>query len=117
LSLNFFQIFLSLIHIISNQKTKEYLKLIAKDAELNELVSVVNYSGARKIENFYPKRELVTTHIARRTFVTLALEKGIRPEVVMSITGHKDYKTFKKYIKITDKVKLVEMNRFWIKVA
>ena len=29
----------------------------------------------------------------------------------MQITGHKSYKTFKKYIKITDKVKDSEMKR------
>lgn len=38
----------------------------------------------------------------------------MRPEMVMSITGHKDYKTFKKYIKLTDKVKLAEMNNIWL---
>ena len=31
----------------------------------------------------------------------------------MEITGHKDYKTFKKYIKITDNVKETEMNKIW----
>jgi integrase len=103
--------------VISNQKTNENLKIIAEKADLKEPVSVVKYSGSRKIETLYPKHELITTHTARRTFVTLALEKGIRPEVVMAITGHKDYRTFKKYIKITDKVKLNEMNRLWQKVA
>lgn len=103
--------------VITNQKTNMYLKQIAKDAKLNDLIQVVKYNGSRKIEEVCPKHELICTHTARRTFVTLALEKGIRPEVVMSITGHKDYRTFKKYIKITDKVKLVEMNRVWRKVA
>ena len=47
----------------------------------------------------------------RRTFVTLSLEKGMRPETLMEITGHKDYKTFKKYIKISSNVKATEMNK------
>jgi len=60
-----------------------------------------------------PKYELVTSHMGRRTFVTLSLEKGMRPEIVMKITGHKDYKTFKRYIEITDKVKHQEMMKAW----
>ena len=56
---------------------------------------------------------MLTTHTARRTFVTLALEKGIRAEVVMAMTGHRNYKSFMKYVKITDKVMELEMNKAW----
>lgn len=38
---------------------------------------------------------------------------GIRPELVMAVTGHKTYKTFKKYIKLTDKVVENEFQRAW----
>ena len=49
----------------------------------------------------------------QRTFVTLALEKGFRPEAVMEMTGLKNYASFKRYIKITSKVKKEEMKRLW----
>jgi integrase len=71
------------------------------------------FSGSKKIIIKKPKYNFVTSHTARRTFVTLSLEKGIRAEVVMNITGHKEYQTFKKYIKITDTVKLLEMAKVW----
>lgn len=100
--------------LYTNQKTNEYLKELGKEAELNEIVQVVKYRGVEKVEFLEPKYEFLCTHTARRTFVTLSLEKGMRPEMVMSITGHKDYKTFKKYIKLTDKVKLAEMNNIWL---
>ena len=45
--------------------------------------------------------------------MTLALEKGFRPEVVKEMTRHKNYATFKRYIKITNQVKKEEMNRLW----
>lgn len=77
-------------------------------------VAIHRYRGAERIDSKIPKYELITTHTARRTFITLSLEKGIRPEVVMSITGHKDYKTFKAYIKITDTVKKEELLKAWI---
>ncbi len=77
------------------------------------MVHIVKYRGIEKVEFLEPKYKFVCMHTARRTFVTLCLEKGMRPETVMSITGHKGYKTFKKYIKITDEVKMMKMNKIW----
>jgi integrase len=101
--------------LFSNQKTNVFLKEIGEIAELTEEILIVKYRAAQKVEFIAPKYKFLCTHTARRSFVTLSLEKGMRPETVMSITGHKDYKTFKKYIKMTDKVKLVEMNNVWSK--
>jgi len=101
--------------IISNQKTNEYLKTVCEKAKINDRISIVRYRGSEQIEETFSKYEMVSTHTARRTFVTLSLEKGMRPETVMEITGHKDYKTFKKYIKLTSSVKAVEMNKIWKK--
>lgn len=98
---------------ISNQKMNNYLKEIAKFCGLEEIIRITSYRGTQKIETIEPKYNFITTHTARRTFVTLSLEKGMRAETVMSITGHKDYHTFKKYIKLTDNVKMLEMNKIW----
>lgn len=103
----------SLPKMASNQKTNDYLKELGELADINEPVHIVKYRGVEKVEFLEPKYKFMCTHTARRTFVTLCLEKGMRPETVMSITGHKDYKTFKKYIKLTDKVKMIEMNNIW----
>ncbi len=102
--------------LFSNQKVNDYLKDIGKLAEINESIIITKYRGIEKVEFLEPKYNFISSHTARRTFVTLSLEKGMRPETVMSITGHKDYKTFKKYIKLTDKVKLAEMNNIWADV-
>jgi len=102
-----------ILPIISNQKMNQYLKDLGEEAEIDEPISITKYRGTEKIVTNEPKYKFMTTHTARRTFVTLSLEKGMRVETVMEITGHKDYKTLKKYIKITNKVKQVEMNRIW----
>jgi integrase len=99
--------------LFSNQKTNEYLKELGELAGITESILIIKYRGIEKVEFLEPKYKFISSHTARRTFVTLSLEKGMRPETVMSITGHKDYKTFKKYIKLTDKVKLAEMNNIW----
>lgn len=99
--------------IISNQKTNDYLKELIQLVEINEAVLVTKFRGVERIEIKKPKHEFISTHTGRRTFCTLSLEKGMRAETVMEITGHKDYKMFKKYIKITDKIKRIEMNVAW----
>ena len=98
---------------LTNQKTNEFLKEIGELSKINDLISFEQFSGSKKVVTTKMKYELITTHTARRTFVTLALEKGIRAEVVMAMTGHKTYKSFMKYIKITDKIMEQEMNRVW----
>lgn len=99
--------------VISNQKTNAYLKEIGKITRIDEPVTLTQFRGAQEIQTTRPKYEFLTTHTARRSFVTLSLEKGMRPEMVMSITGHKEYATFKKYIKISAKVKGMEMRKIW----
>ncbi len=101
------------LRVLSIQKMNDLLKPIAKLAGIDETIKIVDYAGNQKKEMVYQKWELVTTHVARKTFVTLSLQRGMRPETVMEITGHKDFRTLKKYIKITSKVKELEMKEFW----
>jgi len=98
---------------MTNQKSNFYLKELGKLAGIDEPTTITQYQGSRRIETEKPKYEFMTTHTGRRTFVTLALEAGARPEIVMEITGHKSYATFRKYIKITDRVVTNEMKRIW----
>lgn len=97
----------------SNQKMNDYLKELCELAELDEPTTVTLKQGGKRLEETVPKHKLISTHTGRRTFITLSLEKGMRTEVVMRITGHKDYQSFKKYIKITDRIKEQEMHQVW----
>jgi len=97
----------------SNQKANDYIKELGKLVEVDTPISIIRYQGAKRFEETFPKYEKLTTHTARKTFVTLALEKGMRPEVVMKITGHKDFKAMKPYIKIVDDVVGDEMFIAW----
>ncbi|MFB9863424.1 tyrosine-type recombinase/integrase [Rufibacter immobilis] len=115
--------------VSSNQKTNEYLKELGELLEINEPTTLTKKLGNEKLTNSrrvekdnqikvvareaQPKHSFLSTHTARRTFITLSLEKGMRPEVVMRISGHTNYATFKKYIKISEKVTENEMNEIW----
>lgn len=101
---------------ISSQRMNDYLKELGRMAELNEPVCIVRYLGAKRNEIRGPKWEHLTSHVARRTFVTLSLEAGMRPDVIMSITGHRSFKTMKKYIAITEQSKKDAMENVWGRV-
>ena len=66
--------------VISNQKMNDYLKELCKIAGIDEPVKTVRYKGSEPIENTYKKYEVIGTHTARRTFVCLSLQKGMKPE-------------------------------------
>lgn len=102
-----------ILPVISNQKTNSYLKELGQYAGIDEPILITKFRGVEAVEFKEPKYNFITSHTARRTFITLSLEKGMRAETVMEMTGHKSYKMFKKYIKITDKIKRIEMKRVW----
>lgn len=49
-----------------------------------------------------PKSELITSHTARRTFVTLNVLRGYREYDIRRATGHSDSRSFHKYICLED---------------
>jgi len=101
------------LSVFSNQKMNDYIKEIGELAEINDLIKVVKFSGAKRIETTQEKFKLIATHTARRTFITLSLERGMRPESLMKTTGHKSMKHFMRYVTVTDKVKKIELQRVW----
>ncbi|MFJ1491212.1 site-specific integrase [Capnocytophaga canis] len=98
--------------VISNQKMNEYLKELGQLCGLNEPQRIVYFKGSERIEEVYPKWQLLTTHCGRRTFVVNALRLGIPSEVIIRWTGHADYKAMQPYVKIVDDLKREEMTKF-----
>ena len=99
--------------VISNQKMNKYVKELCKKAKINDTVKIVQYRGSERIENTYKKFEVIGSHTARRTFISLSLQKGMKPDVIMAITGHKTYRMMQKYLKIADDTKREEMDKVW----
>ena len=98
---------------ISHTNTNKYIKELCKVAEIDSPVKQIRYRGKERVESTGPKHEFISTHTARRTFVTLSIHKGLAPELVMSITGHEDYKTMKKYMKVFKEVRNEEAKKVW----
>lgn len=86
---------------ISNQKFNKNLKTLFKTLELDRPVRIQEHYGKIGIHKTYPLHEVVSTHVARKTFITLCLRKGIPIQDVMMMSGHSDFKSMKPYIGIT----------------
>ena len=98
--------------IVANATMNEHLHDAAKEAGIDEPVTIVQFSGHTRIENVVPKYAVLTTHAGRRTFIVNGLRLGIPAPVIMKWTGHSDYKAMKPYIKIVDAAKIENMAKF-----
>lgn len=98
---------------ISNQKTNEYLKELGEKANFNQTIEITKNKGDVKTKSFKEKRDLITTHTARRSFATNLYLKGFPTISIMKITGHRTEKAFMKYLKITQEQNAELLAKFW----
>ena len=85
---------------ISSQKFNKAIQQICKKAGFDDEVKKTKYQGSKKMIERFHRWEIVTSHTARRTFITLSSEKGMPDHIIMSITGIRDPKTLNKYKKL-----------------
>lgn len=99
--------------IISGPKYNEYIKECCKIAGIDTPTTIARHVGNICTTSVHPKYKLITSHVARKTFTTLSLVKGMSETIVKQITGHKRDEHFRKYIKYTDENKKNEMDKAW----
>jgi integrase len=99
--------------MISAQNLNLYLKELGELVGIDEKTEKVRFYGSERRETVSPKFEMLTIHVGRKTFVTLSLELGMSTELVMSISGHKDYKSFSRYVHTTNERKRNSMTKHW----
>ena len=114
---------------ITEQNFNDYIKQVAENVGLKEKVNgakmmlmtdgngkpLLNHLGKkihRKQLGTFPKYELVTTHICRRSFASNLYGK-IDTLTIMKITGHQTEKQFLSYIKITPKHHAEKLSQWW----
>ena len=92
---------------LADQVINRYIKDIAKDAGLTELVEIETTKGGTPKKEKIEKYKLVHSHTARRTGATLMYLAGVDLYDIMKVTGHASPKMLKKYIK-ADSLEVVE---------
>jgi integrase len=98
---------------ISNVKFNLYIKEVAQLCGFDEIITTKRKSGINEQLKTFKRWEKISSHDCRRTFITLSLKKGMRPETVMTFTGHTSIKTMMKYNKIDEKTKYDEYREKW----
>ena len=101
-----------LFPVPTNQKYNDYVKEVCKKVGFTDKITLTDYKGNERKETTFEKWQIVSTHTARKTFITNALYLGIQPDIIRSWTGHKDHKTLELYIKIVNEQKSIEMDKF-----
>ncbi len=98
---------------ISKSRFNENLRTCCEKAGINTPTLTVQFKGGKRTESVDPKYKLISSHLGRKTFITLSLIHGMKEIVVRDISGHKKEKSFKRYVKIADTTKRVEMDLTW----
>ncbi|OJV15155.1 MAG: hypothetical protein BGO21_00160 [Dyadobacter sp. 50-39] len=83
------------------QRYNEQIKIVARLAGINELVSVRIRKGYRSVISTVPKWQAVTSHIGRRSFAS-NFYGSIPTPLLMEATGHSSEQMFNRYVNSAD---------------
>lgn len=86
---------------ISLQKFNVYVKDVCEIAEIDQPFVKPTYQGNVMREEQFQKFQLVTSHIARRSFVCNSILAGVPHETIMKVGGWKSEKSFRKYVQLS----------------
>lgn len=86
-----------LFPVISNQKYNKRLKELGEKAGLEGEWIDQQWRLDKEIITRHPKKDL-GTHVARRTFISTAINAGVSPELIALVSSHADLKEMTPYI-------------------
>lgn len=98
---------------ISSQNFNPHIREVCRIAGILDEVKFTNYIGNKKTVEYIQKCDAVSSHTARRTFITLSSERGMPDHIIMKITGIRDPKTLQKYKKTSQQSVSDFANKIW----
>jgi len=98
---------------ISSQKLNKNIQDCCKIIKLDSNITLTRHIGSKRVTKTFKKHELITSHVARKTFVTNSLIFGMNERILREMTHHKDEKSFKRYVDISNFQKNKEMENTW----
>lgn len=72
----------------SNVKMNAALKELGQLIGLDQETTVTEFRAGKRVEGSKKRHELLTTHVARRTFVTTSIRFGVPESIISAVTGH-----------------------------
>lgn len=96
--------------LIANQKQNKYIKDVFEELEYTHKIQKVTTKGKENIKEDLFFYDRISTHTARRTFITLMKRQGKSDKLIASITGHNDLKTLNQYYQVDSEQKKEAMD-------
>lgn len=99
--------------VISSQKFNQYIKDCCEKAEINQPFTIHWFVGNKKKFLTQPKCKFITSHTARKTFITNSLLLGMEPKAIKKIANIKKDAVLDKYMKVTEAFTDEQMDKAW----
>lgn len=103
--LNRYKDFETPLPILSNQRMNNYLKDLGKLVKFDWPVKITRYYEGVLHQEQVPFYKVLTTHVGRKSYITNSLILGVPERVVKDVSGHKDEKSFNRYVKLAETYK------------
>ncbi|MFY7669780.1 tyrosine-type recombinase/integrase [Tenacibaculum sp. MEBiC06402] len=88
--------------LIANQKFNDYVKEVFKEAGYTHNVVKTSTRGKEVLREEMPFYKRISSHTARRTFITMMKRNGKSDKLIAEISGHNDMKTLNQYYQISN---------------
>ena len=98
---------------ISSTNFNKYIKQVVKEVGYVKLTKKISHIGNKVEESFIPMYNRVSSHTARRSFITIMKNNLVPDKVIMNITGHKSVEVFNRYYKPSDNEKKKFIDTVW----
>lgn len=95
---------------ISNQKMNEYIKEVFKELEFTDEIKKTMKYGDELVYQSSAFWKRISSHTARRSFITIMKNKRVPDKVIMSYTGHTSLEVFNTYYRPSEEDKVNYMN-------
>lgn len=99
------------VNKLSDVLINRYIKIVAERAGIDSEVGLIKNKDGQMVEVRGPKWQFITTHTARRTFITNAFSHNVPEHVIMAVTGIKRRETLMKYNKLEKEKSALELAR------
>ena len=98
---------------ISGQNFNIHIHEICKIAGFDDIIIRERFYGNKKVTEEIPRYNLIASHTARRTFITLSEQKGVPRSFIMEVTGIRSHKTLENYIRLDNDMMDEAINKAW----
>lgn len=95
---------------ITNQKMNEYIKEVFKKLEFTDEIKKTMKYGDELVDFKSEFWTRISSHTARRSFITIMKNKRVPDKVIMSYTGHTSLEVFNAYYRPSEEDKINYMN-------